>query len=117
MLLRSRLFQGNAALEACLLHDQAHVTPGSVGEHVQLIQRALVYLGDRTISGTEYRTGTYGKTTTAAVLAFKQRRQIINHSYQRQADNIVGKMTIRKLDDEVTLYQNHLVLPVSAHVA
>jgi peptidoglycan hydrolase-like protein with peptidoglycan-binding domain len=104
--LRSRLFRGNAALEACLLHDHAHVTLGTVGEHVQFIQRALVYLGDKAITGKEYRTGTYGQTTAAAVLRFKKQRGIINLSYQKQADDIVGKMTIRRLDDELVTIQD-----------
>ena len=86
--------------------DSAHVTPGTVGEHVQLIQRALVYLGERSISGDEYRKGVYGPTTTAAVLRFKQQRRIINFSYQTQPDNIVGKMTIGRLDDEMVMVQD-----------
>ena len=106
MLLKSRLFCSNSALEDCLVRDSAHVTPGTVGTHVQLIQRALVYLGYRTIAGSEYRSGTYGPTTAASVLAFKRARQIINYSYQTQADNIVGKMTIRRLDDEMLMCQN-----------
>jgi hypothetical protein len=108
MPLRSRLFRGVAQLEACLSKDSAHVTPGTVGEHVQLIQRALVYLGDRSIAGNEYRKGEYGPTTTAAVLSFKQQRRIINFSYQTKADNIVGKMTIHRLDDEMVLIQDRL---------
>src|SRR5262249_32933379 len=112
MPLRSRLFRGNPALEACLVQDSAHVTPGTVGEHVQLIQRALVYLGDKTITGTEYRNGTYGQTTAAAVLQFKKQRGIINRSYQTQADNIVGKMTIRRLDDEMVRIQDRPPSPL-----
>jgi hypothetical protein len=111
MPLSSRLFHGNASLEACLVADSAHVTPGAVGEHVQLIQRALVYLGDKGISGAEYRNGSYGPTTAAAVLAFKQKRRIINFSYQTQADNIVGKMTIRRLDDELIAIQDRPAFP------
>jgi hypothetical protein len=34
-------------------------------------------------------------------LAFKKKRNIINPSYQSQADNIVGKMTIAALDREI----------------
>jgi hypothetical protein len=109
--LRSRLFRDNAALQACLVHDSAHVTPGTVGAHVQLIQRALVMIGDRSIVSAEYRAGTYGRTTAAAVLRYKQRRRIINFSYQTSADNIVGKMTIKALDDEVSALQDR---PVSA---
>jgi peptidoglycan hydrolase-like protein with peptidoglycan-binding domain len=106
MLLKSRLFRGDSALEDCLVLDSAHVTPGTVGTHVQLIQRALVYLGYRTIAGSEYRLGIYGPTTAAAVLAFKRARRIINYSYQKQADNIVGKMTIRRLDVEMLMFQD-----------
>jgi hypothetical protein len=43
----------------------------------------------------------YGPSTAAAVLAFKRKRNIINWSYQTQADNIVGKMTIAAMDKEL----------------
>ena len=109
MALRSRLFRGNKALEACLVQDNAHVPPDTTGEHVQLIQRALVYLGEKAIAGIEYRTGTYGRTTAAALLRFKQLRGIINYNYQTHADNIVGKMTIRRLDDELVSIQDRLL--------
>jgi len=106
MSLNSRLFRNNSALEACLIKDSAHLTPGTTGEHVRLVQKALVYLGEKSISGHEYRHGLYGPTTAAAVLDYKQRRRIINFSYQKQADNIVGKMTIQRLDSEVSAIQN-----------
>ena len=106
MALISRLFRGNAQLEACLIHDSAHVIPGSSGEHVRLIQRALVYLGEKSITGNEYRRGIYGPSTAAAVLRYKQDRRIINFSYQTKADNIVGKMTIRRLDHDVMAVQD-----------
>jgi hypothetical protein len=35
------------------------------------------------------------------VLGFKQRRDIVNRSYQSQADAIVGKMTMAALDSEM----------------
>ena len=79
---------------------------GAAGEHVQLIQRALVYLGATSITGSEYRTGTYGATTAAAVLRFKQQRQIMDLTYQTQADGIVDKMTISRLDDEMLMVQD-----------
>jgi peptidoglycan hydrolase-like protein with peptidoglycan-binding domain len=104
--LRSRLFFGDARLEACLVADAAHLTPGAVGTHVQLVQRALCYLGEKGITGQEYRSGTYGPTTAAAVLRYKQKRGIINRAYQTKADNIVGKMTIRRLDDELCAFQD-----------
>jgi hypothetical protein len=40
------------------------------------------------------------------VLAYKKKRNIINRSYQTQADNIVGKMTIAALDKEVFAKEN-----------
>ena len=35
------------------------------------------------------------------MLAYKQKRNIINRSYQTKADNIVGKMTMAALDKEM----------------
>lgn len=106
MALRCRLFRGVPALEACLVDDTAHVTPGTSGEHVRLIQRALVMLGDKTITTAEYVAGLYGPLTAAAVLAYKKRRSIINYSYQSQPDDIVGKMTIAALDMDVLARQD-----------
>lgn len=40
-------------------------------------------------------------STANAVLNYKQKRSIINLSYQTQADNIVGKMTVGALDREL----------------
>jgi len=40
MSLLSKLFRGDPALEACLLQDPAHVTSGSIGNHVSKIQTA-----------------------------------------------------------------------------
>src|SRR3954451_23428917 len=41
----------------------------------------------------------YGRETAAAGLKYKRSLDIINRSYQKQADNIVGRMTIKSLDD------------------
>lgn len=49
----------------------------------------------------EWRRGNYGPSTAAAVLAYKQQRNIINRAYQQQPDNIVGMMTITQLDAEL----------------
>jgi hypothetical protein len=99
--LRSITFKDDEALQRCLLHDPAHVVPGAVGPHVARIQSALLLLDHAPISAPELHSKRYGPTTTAAVLAFKRKRRIINFSYQTQADNIVGKMTIGRLDDEL----------------
>lgn len=101
MALRSTTLGGDSALQACLVKDPAHVLPGARGAHVAKIQKALLLLDKAEISASELRSKTYGATTTAAVLAFKRKRKIINVAYQTQADNIVGKMTIARLDEEM----------------
>lgn len=101
MALISRSFRGVAALEACLLRDSAHITKGTVGPHVPKIQKALMMLDRVIVDANEIETMRYGPSTAAAILAYKKKRRIINPSYQTQADNIVGKMTIRSLDQEM----------------
>ncbi len=101
MALHSRLFNGDAALEACLVHDSAHVLQGATGEHVKKIQTALTILESQAIDPAEMAQGKYGPSTAAAVSNYKKKRKIINFSYQNQVDNIVGKMTIAALDKEL----------------
>lgn len=45
--------------------------------------------------------GSYGPATAAAALSYKQKRNIVNRSYQTQADNIVGKMAIAAMYKEL----------------
>jgi hypothetical protein len=97
MPLQSRLFRGDSKLEAAAVSDAAHIVQGARGEHVRKIQQALIDLDGAVIKPD----GVYGPATSAAVLAYKQKRAIINRSYQSQADNIVGKMTIAALDQEM----------------
>jgi hypothetical protein len=99
--LQSKLFKGDHALEACLIHDAAHVTPGAVGGHVGKIQTALATIDGLIIDPAELGAHKYGATTAAAVLSFKKKRKIINWSYQTECDDIVGKMTITALDQEM----------------
>ena len=103
-------FKGDAKLEACLVSNDAHIVasdpPGGrgvndVGNHALKIQQALTTLDRLAISPDEIRKKTYGQSTAAAVLKFKQKRSIINFSYQTQADSIVGKMTIAAMDKEL----------------
>ena len=101
MALQSILFRGDPKLEACLHHDTSHIKQGASGWHVSKIQVAISILEGTDIDTREWTTRTYGASTAAAVLAFKQKRKIINYSYQTQADNIVGKMTIAALDKEL----------------
>jgi peptidoglycan hydrolase-like protein with peptidoglycan-binding domain len=105
MALQSALFSDDAALQACLVNDRAHVGASAVGDHVTKIHSALVVIDNSPIDVAELRNGRYGPSTAAAVLAYKRKRQIVNHSYQTQADDIVGKMTIASLDREMLLIE------------
>jgi hypothetical protein len=98
MPLRSQLFSDSIALQACLTSDVAHVVPGARGEHVALIQSALVRFRFLSIDDARSEARFYGPRTTAAVLAYKREFKIINRNYQSSADNIVGRMTIASLD-------------------
>jgi len=97
MPLFSQLFQGDPALEAAADIDAAHIMQGARGEHVKKIQTALNTLDDARLSVD----GIYGPGTAKAVLNYKTKRNIINQAYQTTADNIVGKMTMAKLDEEM----------------
>src|SRR5690348_12241104 len=98
MPLNSLLFAGDPRLEKCLISDPAHVQLGDAGEFVTLIQDALRAMDQLEIDPAEIEQKRYGRSTAAAVLAYKRKRGIINRSYQSAADNIVGKMTIKSLD-------------------
>ena len=103
MPLASQTLSGDPRLEACLVEDSAHLTLGTRGDAVGKVQAALMFVDGSQIDEAELETQTYGPSTAEAVLAFKRQRQIINRSYQTSPDNIVGKMTIRILDDEMTV--------------
>ena len=105
MPLRSELFRGDSRLEKCLVSDPSHVTPGTIGPFVGKIQFALLVLEGGSISGSEIQSARYGPNTTALVLAYKTRRKIINFTYQTRPDNIVGKMTIKSLDAEMSAFE------------
>ena len=99
--LRSKLFHGDPKLEAAAVSDPAHVLLGATGPHVGKIQLALILLDAAVIADSELDSLTYGDSTARAVLAYKRKRNIVNRSYQTQADNIVGKMTMASLDGEM----------------
>ena len=113
MPLRSRLFRGDPALEACAIQDPAHILSGALGDHVRKIQIALQELDDAKIDDGELSTKSYGRSTASAVLAYKTARQIINPAYQTKPDDIVGKMTIARLDSEMADRENRSLRPVS----
>lgn len=99
--LQSRLFFGDSKLEAAAKSNPDHILPGAIGEHVGKIQRALMALDGSIIDGIELKAQQYGPSTAKSVLAYKMNRNIINRSYQTQADNIVGIMTMAALDKEM----------------
>lgn len=101
MPLQSELFKNDAKLEAAANQDSAHILSGARGPHVAKIQRALIQLDGAAISEDELASETYGVSTANAVLSYKQKRNIVNLSYQKQADNIVGRMTVAALDREL----------------
>ena len=102
MLLRSQFLRDDPKLQACLVSDQAHVTTGARGSHVGKIQLAVILLEKSAhIPVAELRAQLYGPGTAAAVLKYKQKRKIVNRAYETTADNIVGKMTIAKMDSEL----------------
>ena len=101
--LTSNLFQNDRALNACLIDDAAHILREARGKHVAKIQMALTLVDNAKIALIELMESHYGPTTTAAVLAYKTKRRIINYSYQTRPDSIVGKITIAALDKELLL--------------
>jgi len=104
MALQSKLFRDDDRLQACLVNNAAHVQRGASGDHVARIQQALRILMEDDgidIDDDELKSKQYGQSTTDAVQKFKDDREIINTSYQKSADNIVGKMTIARLDKDI----------------
>ncbi len=100
-MLRSALFSGNARLERCAVDHAHHVVQGNQGDFVSKIQEALVMLDGAVITGDEIPTQTYGSSTAQAVLDYKTTRNIVNPTYQTAPDNIVGIMTINRMDTEM----------------
>jgi hypothetical protein len=95
--LHSRLFVGDAALEAAAASDAAHIAQGSSGPHVRKIQTGLNLVDGAKLNAD----GSYGRLTAAAVLNYKRARAIINTARQTEADDIVGRMTVAALDAEL----------------
>ncbi len=101
MALNSRFFSGDKKLEAAAVSHPDHIVPGARGEHVAKIQQAVIMLDGAVIERSEIEAMQYGNTTANAVLAYKDRRAIVNKTYQTRADNIVGIMTMAALDGEM----------------
>ena len=121
--LRSRHFTNRAEdqvrrLNQCGTDDAFHIEAGQSGLHVGAIQAALLAFSARAnsvralvpllklqppmprISSAEIDSRTYGDTTRAAVKAYK-RAFDIRRSGQTDPDDIVGIMTIDRMDDHM----------------
>jgi hypothetical protein len=83
------------------------------GEYVGRIQKALIVLGAGVIDQAELLGQHFEHTTLLAVRRYKRNHKppIINWSYQNEVDDIVGKMTIRYLDEEYFEFENRPVPP------
>jgi hypothetical protein len=109
MPLFSRLFRTDTRLLAVAQKNSEHITlkrPRERGPHVHKIQQALFRLGF-TIDRAETNVNEYGQSTADAVLAYKSdpRRNIINPAYQSKPDNIVGRLTVAALDQEIHIQE------------
>jgi hypothetical protein len=118
--LRSKLFRGDPKLLAALNNDASHITLGASGDHVKKIQKALLTLLRKppvNIAQNEMSDGLYGSTTAAAVLRYKTEKNIVNKAYQTRPDDIVGKMTMKSLDESIREAQIALgVLGIIQHL-
>jgi len=106
--LQSKLFRGDAKLEAAAISDPAHIALGARGPHVGKIQQALIELDEATLS----QDSIYGPATAAAVKAYKQARNLVDRRRQSQADDIVGIMTMAALDSEMLAKENVVTDPI-----
>ena len=115
-MLRSKAFKDDSKLQLCLVSDRAHILLNAVGDHVVKIQRALILIDRLSIDGGELRDERYGVSTANAVLEYKKKRNIINKGYQTKADNIVGKMTIASLDQDMLRIEQTMRIKVESVV-
>ena len=110
--LTSDLLKDNSQLQDCSIKNSAHISQkdNKTGAHVTKIQTALIRI-DATlkIAQSEIDSATYGDTTAKAVKKYKEDRSIINFGYQNSADDIVGIMTIKRIDAELKDGQTKLV--------
>ena len=108
-LTRNQSDQVQLRLSACLASDPQHITPRQTGDHVRAIQDALTILGQRLpdlgLPSITDASGFYGDDlslpgcTANVVLKYKTKRDISRPG--QQIDNIVGRMTITQLDDDL----------------
>jgi len=106
------LFKDIKRLQDCLHNDKDHVEFGDVGDFVFAIQMALMTLDHAAIDPGELQGKSFKGSTRTAVVNYKNKRKIINFSYEQKVDPIVGKMTIERLDDDL-LGRKHPINPLT----
>jgi hypothetical protein len=90
-------------LDACLASDPSHITPHQKGEQVQILQRALMTIAERSpeigLKKITDKPGEYESDTIEAVLKYKEHFKIVRTG--QRLDPIVGRMTISQIDDDL----------------
>ncbi len=101
-------------LDDCATKDPAHLVIGTVGEHVTLVQDALIQLNqlaflsqaDRDSFDLEFQTQFYGNITARVVQNYKNNHvPKILQPWQASADNVVGQKTIFFLDEDMAVLE------------
>jgi hypothetical protein len=107
-------------LDDCATKDPAHLIVGTVGEHVTIVQDALIQLGQHSFLDAaeqasfelEFQTQFYGNMTAKIVQNYKNNHTPkILQPWQSSADNVVGKQTIRFLDDDMAALEGRPPVP------
>jgi len=91
-------------LSDCLNFDPAHIKPKDKGEHVAVIQDVLEILRQRLpdlglLQIKNDKRGEYGEDTAKAVKKYKEINNIVRTG--QALDNIVGRMTITQMDNDL----------------
>lgn len=91
-------------LRDCLNFDPAHIQPKDEGKHVAVIQDVLEILRQRLpdlglLQIKNDPRGVYGKDTADAVKKYKEINNIVRTG--QPLDNIVGRMTITQMDNDL----------------
>jgi len=102
--LESALFCNDPKLEAAAVSHPAHILLGHVGDHVGKIQQALTELDGAVIDSVESQSKRYGPSTAQAVLAYKKRYNILGPGHT-VPDNIVGILTMKHMDKQLSITQ------------
>lgn len=92
-----------ARLSACLASDPQHIAPGQRGDHVKALQSALEIIRKRRpeigLMPITDPDGNYGASTRAIVRKYKEFHHIVRTG--QSLDDIIGRMTISQIDNDL----------------